>query len=117
MDRTQLVLRRRDSSAEVRDLGSAAAALAITLLTLKVIDITVTHLNIMRFGATELNVLFAPLIGTPWAVIAKVGIPLAIVLLAMGVRSVQELRAIEIAVGIYMVVVILGVGQALFAVV
>lgn len=117
MDRTQLVLRGRDSSAEVRDLRSAAAALAITLLTLNVIDITVTNLNIMRFGATELNVLFAPLIGTPWAVIAKVGIPLAIVLLAMGVRSVQELRAIEIAVGIYMVVVILGVGQALFAVV
>ncbi len=117
MDSTQLALLRGSSIGEVRELRASAAALAITLLTLNVIDLVVTNLNIMHFGATELNLLVAPLLGTPWAVIATVGIPLAIVVLGMGVRSVQELRAIQVAVGIYMVVVLLGVGQALFAVV
>jgi hypothetical protein len=116
MDPTQLIWGGRVSGGDLKELRSGAAALAITLLTLNMIDIFITDFNIARFGATELNSLFAPFIGTPWALILKIGIPVAIIDLAMGVRSVRALTALQTAVAIYMVVVIIGVGQAVYAV-
>ncbi len=101
---------------ELSDLRSAAAALAIALLTLNVIDLWFTNFNIESLGAAEVNGLFAPLIGTPWAVILKVGIPVGIIALAVGVRSVRALSALCGAVGVYMVVVLLGVGQSVYGV-
>ncbi len=115
MDSTRLAWGGRVSGRDLEELRSGAVALAITLFTLNVIDIFITDFNIIRFGATEMNALFAPLLDTPWAVALKVGIPIVIVILATGVRSLRALTALQVAVAIYMAVVIIGVGQAVIA--
>jgi hypothetical protein len=115
MDPTQLTWGRRVDGADLKELRAGATALAITLFTLNLIDIFITIFNIMRFGATEANSLFAPFIGTPMALILKLGIPLWIIALSLRVRSRRVLTALQIAVAIYMAVVIIGVGQAVIA--
>ena len=107
----------RVSGDNLREVRRAAVALAITLLTLNLIDLTITNVNIDSFGATEINKLFAPLIGTHWAGVAKLGVPAIIIILAMRVTSRRALIVMRAAVGVYMVVVIVGVGQAVFAIV
>ncbi len=106
----------RVADSELSHLRSAAAALAVALLTLNIIDLWFTNFNIDNLGATEVNGLSAPFIGTPWAVILKVGIPVGIIALAVGVRTVRALGVLRAAVAVYMVVVPLGVGQAVYAV-
>jgi hypothetical protein len=115
MDPTQLTWGRRVDGADLKELRAGATALAITLFTLNLIDIFITDFNITRFAATEASALFAPLLDTPWALALKVGIPIAIIVLATGVRSLRALTALQMAVAIYMAVVIIGVGQAVIA--
>jgi hypothetical protein len=115
MNPTQLAWGRRVDGADLKELRAGAVALAITLFTLNVIDIFITDFNITRFGATEVNALFAPLLDTPWALALKIGVPIVIVALATGVRSLRALTALQVAVAIYMAVVIIGVGEAVIA--
>jgi hypothetical protein len=104
----------RVSGDRLRKVRNSAIALAIALFTLNLIDLTITNVNINNFGATEINKLFAPLIGTQWAGIAKLGVPALIIILAMHVKSTRPLNVIRAVVGIYMIVVIIGVGQAVW---
>jgi hypothetical protein len=97
-----------------RDLPSfrrGAAALALALVALNILDYTVTNFNIEKLGAVELNPLFAPLIGTPWALVVKIGLPLGVVLLASAIRSTKALTLLRTVVAIYLAVAIFGLGQ------
>ncbi len=109
-------LGRRSSvvDAELPDIRKAAAALAFALLALNVLDLTVTNFNIHTLGAVELNPLMAPLIGTPWAVVAKIGLPVGIVIMAPWGRSNRMLGALRVVVAIYLVIAIIGVGQVAY---
>jgi hypothetical protein len=92
-----------------------AAALALALVALNILDYTVTNFNIQNLGAVELNPLFAPLIGTPWALGVKIALPLAVVIMATAVRSAKVLTLLRTVIAIYLVVAIFGLGQvALF---
>ena len=97
-----------------RDLPAfrrGAFALALALVALNILDYTVTNFNIENLGAVELNPLFAPLIGTPWALVVKIGLPLTVVLLASAIRSTKALMLLRTVVAIYLAVAIFGLGQ------
>lgn len=97
-----------------RDLPSfrrGAAALALALVALNILDYMVTQFNIENLGAVELNPLFAPLIGTPWALVVKIVLPLGVVFLASAIRSTKALTLLRAVVAIYLVVAIFGLGQ------
>jgi hypothetical protein len=95
----------------------AALSLAFALLALNILDLIVTNTNIENYGAVEVNPVMAPLIGTPWAVVVKIGISLGIIALTLGGGSARMLRMLRIAVAIYVAVAIVGVGQLAFALV
>ena len=86
-------------------------ALAVALLALSALDLVVTEIGVVRYGATELNPLVASILGTPWAVLIKVGLPAVIVLLAYRVRTEFAVRALRIAVAVYIVVVSFNLAQ------
>ena len=111
----QLAWNDRGVAVKSSDLRQAAVALAVALLALNVLDLMVTNLNVGTFGAVEINPLMAPLIGTPWAPIVKIGIPLGIIALAPWGRSVRMLGLLRAVVAIYLVIVIVGVGQLAYA--
>jgi hypothetical protein len=97
-----------------RDLPSfrrGAFALALALVALNILDYTITNFTIEKLGAVELNPLFAPLIGTPWALAVKIGLPLIVVLLASAIRSTKALTFLRTVVAIYLAVAIFGLGQ------
>ena len=102
---------------DLSELRKAALALAFALLALNALDLTVTMFNIENLGAVELNRLVAPLLGTPWALVLKLGIPIGIIALATRVTSVWTVNFLRVAVSIYLVVVMIGVGQLAFALV
>jgi hypothetical protein len=108
---------RRVSEDDPSELRKAALALAVALLALNALDLTVTMFNIENLGAIELNRLVAPLLGTPWALVLKLGIPIGIIALATRVTSVWSVNLLRVAVSIYLVVVMIGVGQLAFALV
>ena len=93
------------------ELRRSAFSLALALLALNVLDLAVTSFNIEHLGATELNGIVAPLLDTPWAVILKIGVPVLTITLAARVKSTWILTVLRVAVAIYLVVVIIGVGQ------
>jgi hypothetical protein len=99
------------------DIRTGAVALAIALLGLNVLDVSVTNLNIDKFGASEANGLMAALLGTPWEFSLKFGIPLGIIVLASGVQSLRSLSLLRFAVGIYLAAAIIGVGQIAYVLV
>lgn len=105
---------REDNSWELR---RSALSLALALLALNILDLAVTSVNIKHFGATELNAMVAPLLGTPWAATLKIGIPVLTITLAARVTSSWIVTALRVAVVIYLVVVIFGVGQLAYALV
>lgn len=107
----------RVSEGDISELRKAAIALAVALLALNALDLTVTMFNIENLGAVELNRLVAPLLGTPWAVVLKLGIPIGIIALATRVTSRWTVNFLRVAVSIYLVVVMIGVGQLAFALV
>lgn len=107
----------RVSDGGLSELRRAAIALSVALLALNALDLTVTMFNIENLGAVELNRLVAPLLGTPWALVLKLGIPLGIIALATKVTSLWTVNLLRVAVSIYLVVVMIGVGQLAFALV
>jgi hypothetical protein len=98
------------------DLRRAAMALAFALLALNVLDLTVTNFNINNLGAVEVNPLVAPLIGTPWAVAVKIGIPVGILAMAPWAISTRMLGWLRVVVAIYLTIAIIGVGQLALAI-
>jgi hypothetical protein len=111
MELEQPVWRTRVVSGDSPEIRKAAVALALALLLLNILDVTVTNFNIKNLGAVEVNPLMAPIIGTPWAAVFKVGISIAIIAMATWGRSFRLLGVLRIVVGIYLVVVIIGLGQ------
>lgn len=100
---------RRDAqaSAALAALGRirAAVALSVALAVLSILDLVSTEVS-MAHGAVELNPLMAPLLGTPWAVAVKAGLPLVVVALAMRVRSTAIVPYLRVAVAAYLAVVL-----------
>ncbi|HSJ70815.1 MAG TPA: DUF5658 family protein [Acidimicrobiia bacterium] len=94
---------------------NAAIALGVALVALNVLDLMVTDLSIRHFGATEVNPIMAAVLGTPWAVLLKVGLPTAILALTPHLRSGRALVYLRTAVFIYMVVTIVNLGQLAYA--
>jgi hypothetical protein len=115
MELEQPVWRTRVVNGDSPELRKAAAALALALLLLNVLDVTVTNFNIKNLGAVEMNPLMAPIIGTPWATVFKVGIPITIIAMATWGRSFRLLGVLRIVVVIYLVVVISGLAQIVYA--
>ena len=117
MDIGQPVWRTRVVNGDSPELRKAAAALALALLLLNILDVTVTNFNIANLAAVEMNPLMAPMIGTPWAFIFKVGVPLAIIAMAIWGRTFRLLGLLRVVVAIYLAVVILGIGQIVYVIV
>ncbi|MGI9586369.1 MAG: DUF5658 family protein [Acidimicrobiia bacterium] len=111
----QLAWSGRVPDAELPQFRRGAAALALALVALNILDYTVTNFTIQNLGAVELNPLFAPLIGTPWALVAKIGLPMAVVLMATAVRSAKVLPLLRVVIAIYLGVAIFGLGQIALA--
>jgi hypothetical protein len=93
------------------DIRRSAVSLGLALLVLNILDLTITRINIEKLGGVELNGLIAPLIATPWALVLKIGIPAWIMFLAVWVESARMVTFLRVAVVIYLVIVIIGVGQ------
>jgi hypothetical protein len=94
----------------------AAVALALALAALSTLDLVVTEIGVSRFGAVELNPLIAPLLGTMWAPLLKVGLPTVIVLFASRIRTRFVFRALRTLVAAYLVVAVFTTGQLLLVV-
>lgn len=94
----------------------AAVALALALAALSTLDLVVTEIGVSRFGAVELNPLMAPLLGTMWAPLLKVGLPTVIVLFASRIRTRFVFRALRTLVAAYLVVAVFTTGQLLLVV-
>jgi hypothetical protein len=116
MDQGELAWRSSGVGGDPPDFRKASAALALALLALNILDIAVTNLVVSDFGAVELNPLMAPLIGTPWSVVLKIGIPLGIVVMTTRSGSVRLFGLLRVVVGVYVVIAIVNVGQAAIAV-
>ncbi len=112
----QLVLGNR-ASRDLVGIRRTAVSLAVALLALNILDIATTTLVVERFGAVEVNPLMAPLIGTPAALLLKLGIPMGIVVLAARVRTRFAVNGLRVAVALYVCVAISLIGQIAFAVV
>ncbi len=97
------------------DARNAAIALGVALVALNVLDLMLTDLSIRNFGAIEVNPVMAAVLGTPWAVVLKLGIPTAILALTPCVRSSRGVDYLRLAVGVYMIVAIVNLGQLAYA--
>lgn len=84
---------------------ATTVALAVALFALSALDLVVTEIGVVHYGATEMNPLMAPMLGTPWALVVKIGLPGFILLLAHKVRTTFAIRALRTAVAVYLVVV------------
>lgn len=112
MEQLAPIARGNGDHSEVR---TAAIALGVALVALNVLDLMVTDLSIRHFGANEVNPIMAAVLGTPWAVILKVGIPTAILTLTPRLRARRTLVYLRLAVSVYMVVAIVNLGQIAYA--
>lgn len=110
----QLASGDRVADRDLAGLRRIAVALALTLLTLNVLDIAATNILVEGFGAVEINPLMAPLIGTPWAVALKVGIPMVAIAMATRVVSRRSVTLLSIVVALYVLVAALGLGQVAY---
>lgn len=93
-----------------------AVALGVALLALNVLDLLVTNLIIERFGGLEVNPLMAPMIGTPSAMIVKVGICVVVIALATRITSPRMVTFLRLAVVVYLIVTTVNVGQVAYLV-
>ncbi len=73
-----------------------------------------TNILVGNFGAIEINPLMAPLVGTGWMVLLKVGLPVVVIALASRVRSRRSVTLLSIVVAVYVGVVTLGLGQLVY---
>lgn len=89
----------------------ATFALGFALLTLNILDLAMTDLSISKFGGSEINPVMAPIVGTHWATVAKIGIPLVVMVLATRVRSWRTVIFLRVAVGVYLLVAVLTLAQ------
>jgi len=96
---------------ELPKLRSVAVVLALALLALNVLDTIATNILVLDFGAIEINPLMAPLVGTGWMVLLKVGLPVVAIALASRVRSRRSVTLLSIVVAVYVFVAALGLGQ------
>lgn len=94
-----------------------AVALGVALLALNVLDLFVTNLIIERLGGFEANPLMAPLIGTPSAMLVKVGICVAVIALATQIRSPRMVIYLRVAVVIYLIVTTANIAQVAYFVI
>lgn len=97
--------------ARANRVGRVAVTLSILLLVLSAVDLVVTEIGIRHFGGVELNPLLAPLIGTPWALVVKLGLPATILLLAPKARAPFIARALKLAVVFYVAITVFNVTQ------
>ena len=91
-------------------------AFAIMLLVLSAVDLLTTEMS-LRLGAVELNPLVSPIVGTPWMVLVKLGIPAAVVLAAPIAKTIVVARALKLAVIVYIAVAVFNVTQLLATVI
>ena len=110
----QLAPSRISSDSGVQDLRVTATALAIALLALNVLDVVVTNFSVEHLGAVEINPLMAPLIGTGWAFVVKIGLPLIVITLAARLRSWRLVKMLRALVMLYMVIVTINVAQVAY---
>lgn len=94
----------------------SAVALALALFALNVLDLVVTDFAVTFLDAIELNPLMAPLIGTPWAIVVKVGLPIGIIALATQASTWRAVRFLRIVVAVYIVVAMITLSQVAWAV-
>ncbi len=100
---------------ELPVMRRTAVALGVALLALNVLDILVTNLIIGGFGGFEANPLVAPLIGTPSAMLVKVGICVAVIALGTRITSSRMVTYLRLAVMVYLIVNVVNVGQVAYA--
>jgi len=110
----QLAPSRFSSDPGVQDLRVTATALAIALLALNVLDVVVTNFSVEHLGAVEINPLMAPLIGTGWAFVVKIGLPLIVITLAARLRSWRLVKMLRALVMLYMVIVTINIAQVAY---
>ena len=85
--------------------------LALAHLALNVLDTVATNILVLDFGAIEINPLMAPLVGTGWMVLLKVGLPVVAIALDTRVGSRRSVTLLSIVVAVYVFVAALGLGQ------
>jgi len=102
---------------ELPVMRRTAVALGAALLALNVLDIAVTDLIIERFGGFEANPLIAPLIGTPSAMLVKVGICVAVIALATRITKPRMITYLRFAVVVYLVVTTVNVAQVAYLII
>lgn len=88
-----------------------AGALGVALLALNALDRFVTNLIIDRFGDIRVNPVMAPMIGTPSAMLVKVGICVVVLALTTRIMSPRMATGLRMAVAVYMIVATATVGQ------
>lgn len=93
----------------------SAIALAVALLCLNVLDLAITRVAVTHLGGVELNPLLAPLLGSGWADLLKIEVPLLIVILATQIRSERVVALLRVAVAVYLVVDLVTLGQVVVA--
>ena len=107
----QLTSGGRVDDRELPKLRSAAVVLALFLLVLNIVDTVATNILVLDFGAVEINPLMAPLVGTGWMALLKVGLPVVVIALATRVKSRRLVTLLSIVVAAYVFVAALGLGQ------
>lgn len=101
---------------EITTRRRSAFALALALVALSTLDLVVTEMGVRHLGAVELNPLVAPMLGTPWALLAKIGLPALILVLATRIRTRFVFGMLRALVAIYLAVAIINMGQFLLVV-
>ncbi|MGI9641685.1 MAG: DUF5658 family protein [Acidimicrobiia bacterium] len=110
----QLAPSRIGRGLDIQDVRVTATALAIALLALNVLDVVVTEFSVTHLGAVEINPLMAPLIGTPWAFVLKVALPLIVITLATRLRSWRLVKFLRGMVALYIVIVLFNISQVAY---
>ena len=107
----QLASGDRANDRSLPELRRVAVVLALSLLALNVLDTVATNILVLDFGAVEINPLMAPLVGTGWMVVLKVGLPILAIALATRISSRRSVTVLSIVVAVYVFVAALGIGQ------
>ena len=102
---------RPHSVVAVDQIRSDAGALAVALFALSALDLVVTRFAIGYLGAFEANPLFAPFVDSGLGVVLKLGIPIYVLFVASRVTQPHAVAALRVVVGIYVIVVLIGLGQ------
>lgn len=100
----------RDPESREIAVTRTVVGFSVLLLVMSAVDLVTTEVA-LRLGAVELNPVMAPVVGTRWAVLVKLGLPAAVVLAAPRVRSLLVARALKLALIIYIAVVVFNVTQ------